>query len=55
MILYSDPVKQTKLEEAIQLGFIIRQIDPDGIIRYILTPRGQMQMHIEKGFTVFSV
>ncbi len=49
MILFRDPLKQQKLEDAIQRGFIIRQTDPDGIVRYILTQMGQMQFMMEKG------
>ena len=39
--------KQKKLEEAIELGFIIRTIDPDNKVRYELTQKGQMQWMLE--------
>lgn len=48
MILYDDPAKQAKLEEAIKLGFINRQLDPDGVYRYILTPQGQNEFMLYK-------
>ncbi len=48
MILFSDPAKQAKLEEAIRRGFIARQIDNDGIVRYILTQQGGLQWLGEK-------
>lgn len=50
MILYSDPVKEAKLQEAIARGFIVKHIDRDGIVRYELTPHGQMQWHVERVF-----
>lgn len=49
-ILYEDPARQAKLEEAIRLGFILRQTDPDGVLRYSLTNRGMCQWAIEKGW-----
>lgn len=50
MNLFSDPKKQEKLEETIRRGFIISQIDNDGIVRYILTAQGQHQWILEKQF-----
>ncbi len=49
MILFRDPLKQAKLEEAIQRGFIVRQLGQDGIYTYALTAMGQMQWAMERG------
>ena len=49
-ILYDDPERQKRLEGAIELGFILRQIDPDGVPRYSLTNRGMYQWAREKGY-----
>lgn len=46
--LYDDPARQAKLEEAISRGFITRTQDADGILRYTLTPAGQMQWALER-------
>jgi len=48
MIRYHEPEKQEKLEEAIRRGFINRQIHPDGVVCYQLTPRGMQQWIMEK-------
>lgn len=48
MIYFSDPVKEAKLQEAIARGFIAKQIDNDGIVRYVLTPHGQIMWAMER-------
>lgn len=50
MILFSDPEKQKKLEEAIRLGFIIRQEGQDGVYTYVITNHGMHQWMTEKMF-----
>ena len=52
--IYRDPAKDDKLREAIARGFIQKQIDPDGIVRYVLTQQGQIQWIMERGATVFN-
>ena len=48
MTYFRDPAKAAKLEEAIRLGFIIRQLGDDGVYTYALTQRGLMQWVHEK-------
>ena len=48
MTMYADPVKESRLEEAITLGFIIRSIDSDGVMRYALTDLGKQRWILEK-------
>lgn len=50
MIYYQDPEKQKKLEEAIEMGFIIRTRHPDGVLCYELTPAGLHQWQLERIF-----
>lgn len=49
-IYYRDPDKQAKLEAAINLGFISRQLGADSVYTYALTPSGQNQWMVEKIF-----
>lgn len=35
--------KINKIDQAISLGLLKRRTDFDGIIRYILTPKGELQ------------
>lgn len=51
-IYYADPEKQERLEEAIRRGYIIRERDPDGVYRYILTQRGMNRWVNEQFFGV---
>lgn len=48
MILYADPARQAKLEEAIRLGFINRTVHADGVPCYTLTQKGIQQWIHEK-------
>ncbi len=48
MILYRDPEKAKKLQEAIARGLISLTIESDGVPKYSLTPMGQIQWAIEK-------
>jgi len=39
--------KLKRLQQAIDLGFIIKSVDDDGTVRYTLTPLGMHQWFME--------
>lgn len=46
--LYRDPAKSSKLQEAIQRGYIIYKLEADGVASYTLTQAGLQQYMFEK-------
>jgi hypothetical protein len=41
--------KQNKINEAVERGFLIKTIESDGMVCYMLTPMGCVQWWIENG------